>query len=407
MNKIPSGWQLVLLGDLGTFKNGLNKEKGDFGHGYPFVNLMDVFGKPTLSDQFRGLVNSSESERAAYNLKRGDVLFVRSSVKPEGVGLTAVVLKDLPETTYSGFLIRYRCENTITDSFKQQCFSASAFRRELLRHSTISANTNINQEALSKLPLLLPPQTEQEAIARVLNHYDKGDATLFDLITLKQRRKRSLMQELLTGKSELRRSNAGGWRRLALGNILNFEPRVVPKPTAAFLAAGIRSHGKGVFLKPDFDAEDIALDELFQLRTNDLVVNITFAWEGAVAIVPPQADGALVSHRFPTFTFKDGISCPDYFRHVIQQKSFVHDLGMVSPGGAGRNRVLSKSNFLRIQVILPSLDEQKRIAAVLNGCDREIELLQKQRDSLKEQKRGLMQKLLTGEVRVKLPKGTM
>jgi type I restriction enzyme S subunit len=176
----------------------------------------------------------------------------------------------------------------------------------------------------------------------------------------------------------------------------------VTKPKGAFLAAGIRSHGKGVFLKPDFEAEDIALDELFQLRTNDLVLNITFAWEGAVAIVPPGADGALVSHRFPTFTFKRGVSFPGYFRHVIRQKRFVHELGLVSPGGAGRNRVMSKSDFLRIRVELPSFREQQRIAAVLDTSDREIELLQKQLDALKEQKRGLMQKLLTGEVRVKV-----
>jgi type I restriction enzyme, S subunit len=80
----------------------------------------------------------------------------------------------------------------------------------------------------------------------------------------------------------------------------------------------------------------------------------------------------------------------------------VHELGLVSPGGAGRNRVLSKGDFLRIKVELPSLEEQQRIAGVLETCDREIELLEKQLAALREQKRGLMQKLLTGEVRVKV-----
>jgi type I restriction enzyme S subunit len=188
---------------------------------------------------------------------------------------------------------------------------------------------------------------------------------------------------------------------MVLGDVITHEPRITTKPKGAFLAAGIRSHGKGVFLKPDFEAEDIALDELFQLRTDDLVVNITFGWEGAAAIVPPEADGALVSHRFPTFTFKSGVSFPGYFRHVIRQKRFVHEMGLASPGGAGRNRVLSKTDFLRIPIELPSFEGQERIAAVLNTCDREIELLEKQLEALKEQKRGLMQKLLTGEIRVK------
>ena len=137
------------------------------------------------------------------------------------------------------------------------------------------------------------------------------------------------------------------------------------------------------------------------LRTDDLVANITFGWEGAAAIVPPEANGALVSHRFPTFTFQPGISIPGYLRHVIKQKRFVHEMGLASPGGAGRNRVLSKTNFLKIPINLPPLAEQERIAAVLDTCDQEIELLQKQLEALKKQKRGLMQKLLTGEVRVR------
>jgi len=77
-------------------------------------------------------------------------------------------------------------------------------------------------------------------------------------------------------------------------------------------------------------------------------------------------------------------------------------MGLASPGGAGRNRVLSKNAFLQIPIELPSFEEQQRIAAVLNACDREIELLQKQLAVLKEQKRGLMQKLLTGQIRVKV-----
>src|SRR5262249_42680819 len=158
------------------------------------------------------------------------------------------------------------------------------------------------------------------------------------------------------------------------------------KPKGSFLAVGVRSHGKGVFLKRDFEAEDIALDELFQLHTDDLVVNITFGWEGAVAIVPPEADGALVSHRFPTFTFNEGVSFPEYFRHVIRQKRFVHEMGLASPGGAGRNRVLSKGDFLRIPVVLPPLEQQRRIATVLSACEREVVLLENELAALKEQK---------------------
>jgi type I restriction enzyme, S subunit len=88
-------WVTKTLGDIGEFKNGINKAQEDFGYGFPFVNLLDVFGVSSISnDAGLGLVNSSAVERTLYSLVAGDGLFVRSSVKPEGVGLTTLVRQD-------------------------------------------------------------------------------------------------------------------------------------------------------------------------------------------------------------------------------------------------------------------------------------------------------------------------
>jgi type I restriction enzyme S subunit len=130
--------------------------------------------------------------------------------------------------------------------------------------------------------------------------------------------------------------------------------RPVSKPREPFLALGIRSHGKGTFLKYDFEPTKIEMDTLFVVEKNDLIVNITFAWEGAIAIVKKEDDGALVSHRFPTFTFNPGTGVVDYFRHFILQPRFKYLMGLISPGGAGRNRVLDKKDFLRLEVKIPS-----------------------------------------------------
>ncbi len=129
---IPEDWIVKPLGELGQFKNGINKGKEDFGHGFPFINLMDVFGIPkvsTLTTEF-GLVNTTTAEQDLYELKGGDVLFVRSSVKPEGVGLTALIPKDLPHTVFSGFLIRFRDSGLLELGFKEHCFWA--FKRNRL-----------------------------------------------------------------------------------------------------------------------------------------------------------------------------------------------------------------------------------------------------------------------------------
>jgi type I restriction enzyme S subunit len=107
---IPEDWIAEPLGAFGSFKNGINKPAEDFGHGSPFVNLMDVFGIPRAAETAEnlGLINSSPAEQQTYELRAGDVLFVRSSVKPEGVGLTTLIPNDLPATVFSGFLIRFR-----------------------------------------------------------------------------------------------------------------------------------------------------------------------------------------------------------------------------------------------------------------------------------------------------------
>src|SRR5690606_21041385 len=115
--------------------------------------------------------------------------------------------------------------------------------------------------------------------------------------------------------------------------------------------------------------------------------NITFAWEQAIAIANNKDNGGLVSHRFPTFVFKDGISSAMYFRYFIVQPHFKYLLNLISPGGAGRNRVMSKKDFPRLEVKIPSYDEQQAIAAILVTADVEIQKTQNHLRLLKKQKK--------------------
>ena len=178
--------------------------------------------------------------------------------------------------------------------------------------------------------------------------------------------------------------------------------RIVKKPKNAFLAAGIRSHGKGVFLKKEFDPKDIELEELFEIKKDDFIVNITFAWEGACAFVPENANGALVSHRFPTFRVQEPNAAISFLKHFILTKEFVFNCGFASPGGAGRNRVLNKKVFLKTILNAPNVLEQKKIGDLLDTIALEIKKLREQRNFVDLQKKGLMQKLLTGKIRVKV-----
>lgn len=400
MKPIPQGWRAVDLGECakierGRFSHRPRNEPRFYGGTMPFVQTGDVSNS-------HGVIRS-------YSQTLSEAGITVSKVFPKGT-LLMTIAANIGDVAELGF--ESACPDSLVAIQPLEGVCARYLRRFLeLQKQRIhylapqNAQKNINVEFLGLLPILLPPDPVQWEIADALDVWDNAAEQLKGLLAAVRKRKRGLMQQLLTGKKRFKEFEGEKWKEVHLSDVLEFNPRAVRKPSEKYLAAGIRSHGKGVFLKPDFAPEDIALEELFELRAGDLVVNITFGWEGAAAIVPPEAHGALVSHRFPTFVFREDVSCSDYFRHVILQKRFVYDLGLASPGGAGRNRVLSKRQFLQIPITLPSIQEQRRITAVLNGCDDEIKLLEQELAALKEQKRGLMRKLLTGEVRVRIGDG--
>ena len=226
---IPEDWEVRTLGALGEFKNGINKDKQDFGHGFPFVNLMDVFGIPKVSTESNiGLVNSSLGERQTYALQSGDVLFVRSSVKPKGVGLTTLILEDLPNTVFSGFLLRYRDKGVFEPEFKEHCFQEVSFRTRLIASSTVSANTNISQGSLKCLKFAFPPnKSEQRAIAHALSDVDGLLAALVALIAKKQAITQAAMQQLLAGKTRLP-GFSGKWEMTTLGEVAEIRNGATP-----------------------------------------------------------------------------------------------------------------------------------------------------------------------------------
>ena len=206
---IPEDWKVVNLGELGKLKNGINKSNEAFGHGSPFVNLMDVFGVSSISaNAALGLVSTNYAEQQTYDLRKGDVIFIRSSVKPSGVGLTVVVEDDLLKTVYSGFLIRFRDGGALSDDFKRHCFYEEGFRKRVISASSVSANTNINQDNLKRLLIIMPPNiVEQAAIASVLSDMDAEIAALEVKLSKARAIKQGMMQELLTGKIRLIRRN--------------------------------------------------------------------------------------------------------------------------------------------------------------------------------------------------------
>ena len=186
------------------------------------------------------------------------------------------------------------------------------------------------------------------------------------------------------------------WNSKSLNKILIYTDRKVKKPEKPYTRLGIRSHGKGTFLVFNELPEKNAMDYLYEVKQNDLIVNITFAWEGAIAIVSKNDEDALVSHRFPTYVFNESEAIPNFVQYIIIEKYFIYKLGVISPG-AGRNRVLSKTDFLKLKVNIPKIPEQQKIADCLTSLDDLITAEVAKLEACKAHKKGLMQKLFPAE----------
>lgn len=196
-------WERCKLGEIGSFKNGMNFSKEAMGVGFPFVNLQNIFGNNVIDIANLGKAMATPAQLKDYNLHKGDILFVRSSVKLEGVGECALVPKNLVNTTYSGFVIRFRDEVGLDDSFKRFVFATEPVRKQIMLQATDSANKNISQIVLASIDIAIPSLSEQTHIGDYFAYLDH-------LITLHQQKinkyaqiKKAMMSELITGKIKL------------------------------------------------------------------------------------------------------------------------------------------------------------------------------------------------------------
>lgn len=188
------------------------------------------------------------------------------------------------------------------------------------------------------------------------------------------------------------------WKQTPLKNIIYSNIIEAPKPTTDYIRLGIRSHCKGTFHELVKIENILSADKMYIVPKNNLILNITFAWEQAIAITDDNDEGKYISNRFPTFAFKDN-QLPTFYKYIIPQKRLKYDLNVASPGGAGRNRVLNKKLFLSIPVNIPLLKEQEKIAKFLTTVDKKITNLENTITSLENQKEGLLQQIFSQKLR--------
>lgn len=193
----------------------------------------------------------------------------------------------------------------------------------------------------------------------------------------------------------------GDWTSMTVGECLEkVEKPVAVEPDKLYTQIGIRSHGKGLFYKEPVSGESLGNKSVFWVEPDCFVLNIVFAWEQAIGKTTENEIGMIGSHRFPMFRPIDNRVYIDYLISYLLTKRGTDILEFASPGGAGRNRTLGQDRFLNSKIILPTIDEQKKIAEILATQDKVIALKEKLLQEKKTQKKYLMQQLLTGEKRL-------
>ncbi len=164
------------------------------------------------------------------------------------------------------------------------------------------------------------------------------------------------------------------WPLVHLREVLRHVPRPVSlHADALYREIGIRSHGRGIFHKAPVTGAEIGAKRVFQIEPGDFVLNIVFAWEGAIAVASNHEIGMIASHRFPTFRPDPLRLDVRYLAQYLRTRTGLDLLGRVSPGGAGRNRTLNRSAFLEQTISLPPLNEQHHIVARLDVLSAKVE----------------------------------
>jgi len=205
IGEIPAHWDIKRLRFLGNTQNGISAGADYFGSGYPFVSYGDVYNNRELPITVNGLAQSSDVDREQYSIKKGDVLFTRTSETIEEIGFASTCLSTIENATFAGFLIRFRPKTKqLFDGFSKFYFNAPMLRQYFVKEMNLVIRASLTQELLKNLLVLLPPLGEQKTI---YDYIENETAKIGKAISLHQQQieklkeyKTTLINSAVTGK---------------------------------------------------------------------------------------------------------------------------------------------------------------------------------------------------------------
>ena len=341
------GWPLVRLGEVA--EQVARGESPVTGSSYRLLGVR-LWGRGAYE---RETIDGAETKYSTlYRVESGDIVVNKIWARN---GSVAVVGGDLHGTFGSSEFPTYRTDDTrlspdwfrlytLTKSLWEQCDSLSR---------GTSGQNRLRPARFLEVKIPLPPLDEQQRIVARLDR-------VAGLVAARARATAAMeadMQAMLA-KAFARCIDAAPRRPMAEVAPLIRRP-VEIEPDGAYPELGVRSFGRGTFHKPVLPGSEVGTKKLFEIAPGDLLFNIVFAWEGAVAIAQPADTGRVGSHRFLTCVPEPATATADFLLFYFQTPEGLQRLGEASPGGAGRNRTLGLKKLETIEVPLPPLETQR------------------------------------------------
>ncbi len=249
---------------------------------------------------------------------------------------------------------------------------------------------NLNTEILADLPIFIVPKNEQVAIAKLLSTWDAAIEKTERLIAAKEKRFSALTQSMVGDQAD-------GWEQLQAQKV--FKPVSEKRNGGAELLPVTQNRGviprsmlEGRVMSPQGSTDGYKL-----IKKGDFAISLR-SFQGGVEYSDYQG---LISPAYTVLRPKLKINI-DFYKHFFKSYLFIEKYLSIAVVGIRDGKQISIPDFMTVKIPYPPLAEQKRVAETLNTARREIDLLKKQAEAYRRQKRGLMQKLLTGEWRVKI-----
>ena len=348
--------------------------------------------------QYQGRSLAGESVNGYGVASTNDVIYTKSPLRDQPYGI--IKTNKGESGIVSALYAVYHPKENVDSRFIQIYFEYDKRLNDYLRpivHKGAKNTLNIGDDDALLGKVFFPKKEEQVPITSTFETIDNEIGIQREKCAKLKNTKKALLISLFPqGKNRQPKIRLnryrGDWEERPLMEIVNRYIEIIETPGNGYERLGIRSHGKGTFHSIVPPGEELETAKMSVVRANNLIINITFGWELAVAITQSEDEGKLVSHRFPQFSFQTGYY-PLFFRYGLINDKFRKHLLLASPGSAGRNRVLKIDKMLEFKTLVPSFEEQQAIADLLLQYDRLIQLNDQKLEHLKNLKNALLDKM--------------